>query len=305
MRSINNELANRLNNLKKEKNAVLLVHNYQRPEVQDVADFLGDSFGLSVQASKTDADVIVFCGVRFMAETAKILNPSKTVIHPEPDAMCPMAAMIDSEGLRLMKKEHPDAVTVGYVNTTADVKTEIDICCTSANAVKVVKSIKENKLIFVPDSNLGLFIKKHVPEKEIILWPGFCPTHQNITKEDLLALKKNHPDSEILVHPECTPDIIDIADFVASTEGIIRYVRSSRKHEFIIGTEREICYRLRNDNPGKLFYHTEKSICPNMKKITIDKVIHSLEHLDHKVELDKETMEKARIPLKKMIEIGN
>jgi len=290
--------------LKKEKNAVLLVHNYQRPEIQDVADFLGDSLGLSIQASKTSADVIVFCGVDFMAESAKILSPGKIVIHPEPDARCPMAAMIDAEGLRMMKKEYPDAVVVGYVNTSAEVKTELDYCCTSANAVRVVKSLKEKKIIFVPDTNLGLYVKRFTPDKEIVLWPGFCPTHQNITKDDLLALKVLHPDAEIIVHPECTPDVIDIADHVASTEGMVKRVVESAKREFIMGTEKDMCYRLKKENPGKEFYATGKALCPNMKKITIEKVVASLRTLQPRVELSKETIEKASLPLKRMMEAG-
>jgi len=290
--------------LKKEKNAVLLVHNYQRPEIQDVGDFLGDSLGLSMQASKTKADVIVFCGVDFMAESAKILNPEKTVIHPEPAAKCPMAAMVDAEGLRAVKREHPDAVTVAYVNTSAEVKTECDYCCTSANAVKVIKSLKEKKIIFIPDTNLGLYVRRFVTDKELILWPGFCPTHQNITKEDLLALKKLHPDAEIVVHPECTPEVIDMADFVASTEGMVKRARESAKLEFIMGTEKEMCYRLKKENPGKKFYHTDKSICPNMKKITIEKVADSLKTLEPKVTLSREIIEKACLPLKRMMDVG-
>lgn len=299
-----NDFYNEVIKLKKEQNAVLLVHNYQRPEIQDVADFLGDSLGLSVQASKTTADVIVFCGVDFMAESAKILNPDKIVIHPEPAAKCPMAAMIDADGLRMLKKEHPEAVTVGYVNTTAEVKTELDYCCTSANAVKVVQSLKEKKVIFVPDTNLGLYVKRFVLDKEIIFWPGFCPTHQNITKDDLNALKRQHIEAEIIVHPECTPDVIDIADMVASTEGMISYVKKSPKNEFIMGTEKEICYRLKKENPSKEFYSTGKSICPNMKKITIEKVVISLKDLKPRVELSKEIINKAKIPLMKMMEIG-
>jgi quinolinate synthase len=293
-----------INRLKKEQNAVLLVHNYQRPEIQDVADFLGDSLGLSLQASKTTASVIVFCGVDFMAESAKILNPEKTVIHPEPAARCPMAAMVDAEGLRAMKKEYPEAVVVGYVNTTAEVKIELDYCCTSANAIKVVQSIKEKKIIFVPDTNLGLYIRKSVPDKDIVLWPGYCPTHQDITRDDLLALKDVHPDSEIIVHPECTPDVIKIANHVASTEGMVKRVGESAKRDFIIGTEKEMCYRLKKQFPDKNFYATGKSLCPNMKKITIEKVAESLKTLKPRIELTKETIEKAYIPLKRMMDIG-
>lgn len=297
-------LSDEINRLKKERNAILLVHNYQRPEIQDVADFLGDSFGLSVQASQTSAEVIVFCGVDFMAESAKILNPAKIVVHPDPTARCPMAAMIDAEGLKMVKANHPDAVVVGYVNTTAAVKAELDYCCTSANAIKVVKSLKEKRVIFVPDTNLGLYIKRFVPDKELIFWPGYCPTHQNITKEDLLALRNDHPDAEIIVHPECTPDVIDIADFVASTEGMVQRIRESQKSRFILGTEKDLCHRLRKENPSKEFYTTGKALCPNMKKITIEKVAMALDRLEPRVELSDEIIKKAVLPLTRMMKIG-
>ncbi len=198
-------LQNEISRLKKEKGAIVLGHNYQRKEVQEVSDFLGDSYGLSVQASKTDAKVIVFCGVDFMAESAKILNPGKIVLHPRPGAKCPMAGMVDAEGLRALKAQHPGAPVVSYVNTSAEVKAETDICCTSANAVKIVKSLPDKKVIFVPDTNLGLYVQRFVKDKEIVLWPGYCPTHVSIKVADLERLKRLHPAAEVLVHPECTP----------------------------------------------------------------------------------------------------
>ncbi|MEM4160740.1 MAG: quinolinate synthase NadA [Thermoplasmata archaeon] len=296
--------AKRILELKKELNAVLLVHNYQRPEIQDVADYLGDSLGLSIEATKTEKDVIVFCGVNFMAETAAILNPEKLVLHPEPEAKCPMAAMIDAEGLRKYKNEHPDAKVVAYVNTTAEVKAEADICCTSANAVKVCQSIPDREIIFVPDTNLGLYVTRFVKDKKIHLWPGYCHTHRDITKkeiEDLLAL---HPKAEVLAHPECVPEVIDIADFVGSTEGIVRYVRNSPKHEFIVATEKEMCYRLKKENPNKEFYPPPSALCPNMKKITIEKVVQSLEQKIYPVKIDARLRERAYEPIKKMLELG-
>lgn len=299
------DLASRLQELKKDKNAVILAHNYQLPEVQDNADILGDSLGLSVDAAKTDADVIVFCGVDFMAETAKILAPEKIVLHPDPGSKCPMAAMCEVDFLRAMKDEHPDAVVVSYVNTTADVKAETDVCCTSANAVKVVQSLSEKRIIFTPDRNLGLYVQRFVPDKELILWPGFCATHQNrITVDDLKEMKKLHPGAEILVHPECAPDVIDFADHVFSTGGMLTHAKNSQKTEFIVGTEKEMAYRLGQDFPEKKFYPLDKAVCPDMKKITLEKVVRSLETMSPQVNLSREILEKARRPLERMVAIG-
>jgi quinolinate synthase len=297
-----------VNQLKEENDIVLLVHNYQRPEIQDVADFQADSLELAVRATAVSQRNIVFCGVDFMAESAKILNPRKRVVHPisPPNliAKCPMAGMVDVEGLEALKKQHPDAVVVSYVNTTADVKTVSDVCCTSANAVEVVRSVPEKKVIFVPDTNLGLYVKRFVKDKELILWPGYCRTHVWITEEEILRLKEDHPDAEVIVHPECTPDVIDLADHVRSTQGIVKRVRESESREFIIGTERELSYRLKRENPNKEFYYTEKAICPNMKEITPQNVLRSMETLEPEVALDEKTIELARRPLEKMIEIG-
>jgi len=297
-------LLHKVQELKQKHHAVILAHNYQNPEIQDIADFVGDSLDLSIKATKTDAKIIVFCGVDFMAESAKILNPEKTVILPDKTANCPMAEMVDPESLTCMKQEHPDADVVAYINTTADVKALADICCTSSNGVKVVKSRTTKKIIFVPDRNLGLFIQKQVPEKEMILWPGICRTHHNITKEELLEIKKKHPNAEILVHPECRPEVIDIADHAFSTNGMVTYVKTSPKREFIIGTEKGICYRLEKENPGKKFYPVPSAICPNMKKITLEKVLKSLETLEPTIELSDEIMQKARVPLQRMMDLG-
>lgn len=289
--------------LKKKQHAVILAHNYQNPEIQDIADFVGDSFDLSLKATKTDAKVIIFCGVNFMAESAKILNPEKIVILPDRTANCPMAEMADAESLGWLKKEHPDGDVVAYINTTAEVKALADICCTSANGVKVVKSRAAKKIIFVPDRNLGLYIQKQVPEKEILIWPGVCRTHHDITKEDLLALKKKHPAAEILVHPECQPEIIELSDYAFSTNGMVEHAKKSQTKEFIIGTEKGLCYRLEKEIPEKKFYPIPTAVCPNMKKTTLEKVLKSLETLEPKILLSEEIMKKAHKPLQRMMEI--
>jgi quinolinate synthase len=297
-------LQNEISRLKKEKGAIVLGHNYQRKEVQEVSDFLGDSYGLSVQASKTDAKVIVFCGVDFMAESAKILNPGKIVLHPRPGAKCPMAGMVDAEGLRALKAQHPGAPVVSYVNTSAEVKAETDICCTSANAVKIVKSLPDKKVIFVPDTNLGLYVQRFVKDKEIVLWPGYCPTHVSIKVADLERLKRLHPAAEVLVHPECSPDVIDFADFAYSTEGIIKHVVSSSKTEFIIGTESNMLHRLRKEAPGKVLYDIPDATCPNMRAITLEDVRDSLVKGQFKIEIPADIIRRARVPLERMIEAG-
>jgi quinolinate synthase len=299
-----NPLQKQILELKKEKKAIILGHNYQRKEVQEVSDFLGDSYGLSVQASKTDAKIIVFCGVDFMAESAKILNPQKTVLHPNLKAKCPMAAMVDVKSLKELKAVHPGAPVVAYVNTSADVKAESDICCTSANAVKIVQSLPDKKVIFIPDTNLGLYVQRFVKDKEIILWPGYCPTHVNIELEDLKALKRKHPEAEILVHPECTPDVVDFADFAFSTEGIIKHVVSSPKSEFIIGTEANMLHRLRKEAPDKILYDVPNATCPNMREISLEDVRDSLVKMQYKIELPPDVIKRAKIPLERMIAAG-
>ena len=294
----------RITDLKKKNNAIILAHNYQLPEIQDIADLLGDSLDLAMKAQKTNADNIIFCGVDFMAESAKILNPEKNVIIPDIDARCPMANMVNLKDFEELKNKNSDAKVVAYINTTSDVKATSDICCTSSNGVKVVKSLKSKKVIFVPDKNLGAYIQRYIPEKDMILWPGMCATHHRITKQDIFKLKKEHPNSEVLVHPECRPEVIDIADYAFSTNGMVNYAKESDVKEFIIGTEKELCYRLKNENPNKMFYPIKSAICPNMKKITLEKVLNSLETLEPKLRLSEEIMKKAKKPLQKMMEIG-
>lgn len=301
---ISDTISKKIEILKEKQDALILVHNYQRPEIQDIADFLGDSFALSKQAEKSSHHVIIFCGVDFMAESAKILSPDKKVIHPDLEAKCPMAAMVEPEPLSMLKEKHPHAAVVSYVNTSAEIKALSDICCTSSNAVKIIKSLKEKKIIFVPDTNLGLYIKRFVTNKEIIIWPGICPTHHKIKKNDIAQLKQHHPSAIVLVHPECNPDVIDIADHVLSTQGMINHVKDSPHDEFIIGTEKEICYRLKKENPNKHFYAIEKALCPNMKKIKLQHVVNSLETLSPQIFLDVNTIKKAKIPLQKMLMVG-
>jgi quinolinate synthase len=293
----------KIERLKEERNAVILVHNYQRPEVQEIADYLGDSLGLSQEAAKIDADVIVFCGVKFMAETAKILSPKKTVLMPEIGAGCPMANMITVEGIRSLRVKHPNARAVAYVNTNADVKAEVDFCCTSSNAVKVVESLESDEVIFVPDKYLGHFVSTQV-EKEMILWNGYCPTHVKIQPEDIIKLKKKHPKAEVLVHPECTPQVIKVANRALSTDGIIRRANLSKAKEFIIGTEVGILHRLRKENPDKEFYPaSELAVCPNMKLTTLNKVLWSLQEMKHGITVPDKIAKKARKSIERMLEI--
>jgi quinolinate synthase len=293
----------RIAKLKKEKNAVILVHNYQRPEVQDIADFTGDSLELSQKATATDADVIVFCGVHFMAETAAILNPEKTVLLPDAHAGCPMANMITDEQLRQKKKELPGATVVTYVNSTAAVKAESDYCCTSANGVKVVSQIDNDEIIFVPDQYLGDFIARRTG-KTMTLWPGYCPTHVRILPEDITDRKREHPKAKVVVHPECRPDVIEMADEALSTSGIIRYAAREDVKELIVGTEVEILHRLNKENPGKTFIPaSKKAICPNMKKITLDKILTSLETMTPEVIVPEEIRIRARGAVERMLAI--
>jgi quinolinate synthase len=296
--------AERIQELKAQRKAVILAHNYQSPEVQDVADYVGDSLGLSQKAASTDAEVIIFCGVDFMAESAKILSPEKKVILPESDAMCPMSAMCTDLELGPVKEKYPEAAVVAYVNTSAAVKALADVCCTSANAVKVVGKMPQKRIIFVPDRNLGAYVQRFHPDKEILLWPGFCPTHHDIDVQDLKELKRKHPGAKLMVHPECTPEVIDMADHVSSTEGMIRYSKSSDAQEFIVGTEVDMTYRLGKEAPGKTFIPVPTAVCPNMKRTTISSLIKALETLSPEIDLSPEIIEAARKPLEKMMEIG-
>ncbi|MBN1110068.1 MAG: quinolinate synthase NadA [Methanomassiliicoccales archaeon] len=294
----------RIQELKAERKAIILAHNYQPPEIQDLADFVGDSLGLSQQAASTDAEVIIFCGVDFMAESAKILSPQKKVILPDAEAMCPMAAMCTDVELAPIKERYPEAAVVAYVNTSAAVKTLADVCCTSSNAVKVVGSIPQKRIIFVPDRNLGAYVQRFHPDKEILLWPGYCPTHHDITVGEVMEIKGKHPQAKLIVHPECTPEVIDLADHVSSTEGMIKYVRSSEAEEFIVGTEMDMTYRLSKVCPGKRYYPIPSAVCPNMKRIDGPSLLKALETLSPEIELSPETIEAARRPLERMMEIG-
>lgn len=296
--------AERVQELKAQRNAVILAHNYQPPEVQDVADFVGDSLGLSQKAANTDAEVIIFCGVDFMAESAKILSPSKRVVLPESEAVCPMAAICKDLELTAVKEQYPDAAVVAYVNTSAAVKALADVCCTSANAVKVVGRMPQKRIIFVPDRNLGAYVQRFHPDKELILWPGYCPTHHDIDVPSIKELKSRHPRAKLMVHPECRPEVIDMADHVSSTEGMIRYAKTSDAEEFIVGTEVDMTYRLRKEAPDKTFIPVPTAICPNMKRTTVASLIKALETLSPEVTLSPEMIEAARKPLERMMEIG-
>lgn len=291
--------------LLKERNAILLAHNYQRDEVQDAADLTGDSLGLSIEATKTEAKVIVFCGVHFMAESASILSPNKTVIFPRMDAGCPMADMITREGLIKMKEEYPGLPVVTYVNSAADVKAVSDICCTSANAVSVVKSLKDAKrVIMTPDRNLSHYVTRFVKDKEIIAWDGFCPTHERLVPEDVLKLKVKHPDALFVAHPECRPEVVDLADKVASTSGMYVFCRESKAREFIIGTEMGILWRLKKDNPDKKFHlASKKLICPNMKLTALEDVLVALEKMENIVKVPEEIRIPAKIALDRMLAV--
>ncbi|MCB7128309.1 MAG: quinolinate synthase NadA [Candidatus Brocadiales bacterium] len=297
----------KIQELKKSRNAVILAHNYQRGEIQDIADFTGDSLGLSQQAAATDADVIVFCGVHFMAETAAILSPGKTVLLPDPESGCPMADMITADGLREMKAKHPGARVVCYVNTSAAVKAESDICCTSSNAERVVSSIpEEEEIIFIPDKSLGAYVALKLGRK-MTFWPGFCPTHHRILAQNVEKRRQEYPNAKVAVHPECTGDVIELADIVASTTGIVRYCRESDAKEIIVGTENGIIHRLKKENPGKTFIPTtEQATCPNMKKNTLEKLLWCLEDMDGEnvITVPEEVVERARLAIEKMLELS-
>lgn len=298
------ELVAELNELRQQRKAVLLVHNYQNPEVQDVADFLGDSLGLSRQAAATDAAVIVFCGVHFMAQTAKLLSPDKVVLLPDLGAGCPMADMITPELLCKFKAEHPGAPVVAYVNTTAEVKAESDICCTSANAVQVIQSLPDEKILFVPDQYLAHWVAAQAPDKEIIPYGGFCPTHARINPKEIVQAKAEHPQAKVVGHPEAPPDILALCDAVRSTSGMVKYAQEDPASEFIIATECGMVYRLQKDAPNKTFYSLPSITCPNMKKTTLEKVVRVLRELDNQIEIPEEIASKARRAVQRMVEIS-
>ena len=301
---MNEQLIEQIKKLKVKRDAVILAHNYQPGEIQDLADFCGDSLGLSIQASQTDAEVIVFCGVRFMAETAAILSPEKTVLLPEKSAGCPMADMITAEQLRQLKKENPDALVVCYVNSSAEVKAESDYCCTSANAVEVVNSLPEDKrILFVPDQHLGQFAAERTGRK-LVLWPGYCTTHVLITTDDIKAARAKYPDAIVMAHPECTEPVKEISDELLSTGQMLKFAAGSTTKRFIIATEIGIIHTLKKQNPkAEFFPASDRAICPNMKKITIDKVIGSLENMQYKITVPETIRIEAKQALDRMVEI--
>jgi quinolinate synthase len=301
----NEELLHKILKLKKDRDAIILAHNYQVGEVQDIADYTGDSLGLSIEASKTTAKVIIFCGVKFMAETAAIICPGKTVLMPDDNAGCPMANMITVRQLRNMKEQHPEAKVVCYVNTTAAIKAESDICCTSSNAVKVVNTIpKDTPIIFVPDQSLGDYASKQCG-REMILWRGYCPTHHRILAQDIVNARKEHPDAEVIVHPECTADVIQLADHALSTAGMRRYSKETNAKELIVGTEIGLLHSLRKDNPDKKFYPASQlADCPNMKLNSLEKILWALEDMVYEIRVPEDIRIRAWEAIEKMLKLS-
>ena len=298
------QIVEKINTLKKQHNAVILAHYYQPPDIQDIADFTGDSLALSVQAASTDAEVIVFCGVLFMAETAAILSPDKTVLLPDPQAGCPMADMITADQLRQLKTEHPGALTVCYVNSTAEVKAESDYCCTSSNAVDLVASLPvDHEILFVPDQNLGSHVRRRTG-RDIVLWPGYCRSHVLIRPEDIEQAKAGHPEAVVLAHPECTDAVKDLADALLSTGQMLSFVKQHPADAFIIATELGIMHPLQQVNPNATYIPaSERAFCENMKKISLEKLLWSLEDLKTRIEVPVETARRAKLALDRMIEV--
>ena len=298
------ELVKRIHELKKERNAVILAHNYQPADIQDMADFVGDSLELSQKAASTPAAVIVFCGVHFMAETASILSPHKKVLLPESSAGCPMADMVTAEKLRARKKELPNAVVVTYINSSAAVKAESDICCTSANAPQVVASLPDKEILFVPDKYLGQYVASKVPDKKYTFWPGFCPVHKGIKAAAVLKIKNAYPGAKVAVHPECRPEVIALADEVLSTGGMCRYAGRPDVNQVIVVTETGIIHRLQKENPQKQFIPvSDTAVCRTMKSITLEKVLHSLETLTPEVKVPEDIRLKAIGAVNRMLQI--
>jgi quinolinate synthase len=297
------ELAERIARLKVERKAVILAHNYQLGEVQDIADITGDSLQLAREATQVEADVIVLCGVVFMAETAKLLNSQRTVLIPDPLAGCPMCDMAPVEKLRARKAQLPGVPVVAYVNTTADVKAEADICCTSSNAVEVVNSLPDEQILFVPDKNLGHWVQRHT-DKEIIFWNGYCATHQRILAQDIVRLRREHPKAKVMVHPECTPDVVDLADKVLSTGQMLRWARETDAKEIVVGTEIGLIHPLKKASPDKSFIPiSHLSTCPNMKRTTLEKVAWALEDMQYEVDVPADIAALARRAIERMLEV--
>lgn len=299
-----NQLSEKILKLKKEKNAIILAHLYQIPEVQEIADYVGDSYYLSKVARDAKEDLIIFCGVKFMAESAKILSPNKTVILPAPDAGCPMADMAEAEDLKEKIKEYPDAFKVCYINSSYEVKALCDASVTSSSALEIMKNIPNKQILFLPDRNLGSYIAEFFPEKEFIQWKGFCPTHERVSAEDITKLKEEHPNVKVLSHPECSKEVRDLSDYIGSTSGIIKFATECEDKEFIICTEQGVLHELKKNNPDKEFYFPENMICPNMKKTTLQDVYDALTGKKEEIILDEETSKKALTALENMHKLG-
>ena len=291
--------------LKKEKNAIILAHLYQIPEIQEIADYVGDSYYLSQVARDAKEDLIIFCGVKFMAESAKVLSPEKTVILPAPNAGCPMADMAEVEDVEEMIKKYPDAFKVCYINSSYEVKALCDASVTSSSALNIIKNIPNKQILFLPDQNLGGYISEFFPEKEFILWRGFCPTHHRITAEDIIKAKEEHPNVKVLSHPECSKEVRDLSDYIGSTSGIINYATECEDKEFIIATEEGVLHQLKKKNPDKKFYFPEVMVCPNMKKTSLQDVYDALDGKKEEVILDEEIRKKALTSLENMHKLGN
>ncbi len=298
------QLTDKIRQLKAERNAVILAHNYQSGEIQDIADFTGDSLALSVKAAETDADVIVFCGVKFMAETAAILSPAKTVLLPDKHAGCPLADMLTAEQLIELKRKHPGAVVVCYVNSSAEVKAQSDYCCTSSNAVEIVESVPLDKeIIFVPDQHLGQFVSERTGRK-MLLWPGYCVTHAAITEDDIKKARAAHSDAVVMAHPECTEPVKAISDQILSTGQMLKFAKRSEAGRFIVATETGIIHTLKKENPSKEFFAaSQRAVCPNMKRITLEKVFWSLEDMHYEITVPEEIRAKAKNALDRMVAI--
>ncbi len=297
-------LIEKINKLKKEKNAIVLAHCYQKPEIDFVADFVGDSLKLSQEAAETNADIIVFAGVYFMAQTAKILSPEKKVLLPNMNSGCLMADMVNREQIIEFKKKYPNITTVCYINTTAEVKAECDVCVTSSNAIKVVQALKKDKILFLPDANLARWVEKNCTDVEVIKYAGCCPTHLDITVSELEKIKKTCPNGLILMHPECSEESLEHADFIGSTTEIMDFVKNSKEKDFVIATELGVMQRLVRDYPNKNFYlATPKAVCPNMKKNNLEDILHVLETEENEIIVEDTLIEKSLLPIRRMLEI--
>lgn len=302
---IEQQMIEEINRLKKEKNAIILAHNYQIPAIQEIADFVGDSLALAKVGKESTADIIVLCGVKFMAETAKILSPEKTILLPNKEAGCPMADMVTEKTLNRYKEEHPNAYVVAYVNTSAEVKALSDICITSSNAFKIFEQLEAKEILILPDQNLGGYIKSKFPDKNIDLWRGFCCTHEFLSEDDILRIKKQHKHVKVLMHPECNPKTLQHADFIGSTYHIIQYARQSEDQEFIIATEEGIIHQLKKDNPNRKYHlASPKLICKNMKKTVLEDLYHALNNNTYEINLSDEIIQKAYSALDRMLALS-